>query len=412
LPIDLLQLIGAHTSERLAEVVTLTLTNYGITPAKLGYFVLDNASNNDTAVAALAHSFDFIPSHRRLHCGPHTLNLVGQMIIFGRDKSVYNNAGGNLDDEEKFLQEWRKDGPLGTLIAIINYIKTPQQYNLFSNFQKLANAKLPTDQRRILEPIKPVVTRWNSFYCAFERAAHLQAAYNSYANYHIKSISQANAIALGRNNKLPAAPTWMRSTGLTTADWAVITEYIDLLRPLKYASKRLEGRGKSGKFGAIYEVIPVFEFLLCELETRCNQYKHVDYNAHAEAPEDQLAINLRAAWRKANEYYSKLDDSPAYYTAVCLHPYYKHYCNNSWADNARWLDINDAAFRQLWAQYKPTALPISRNQPPTLGDIDDAIDALVNHDKGNRKLHLDEYEQWCLYKAKWTKEQHNSGNVI
>jgi hypothetical protein len=126
----------------------------------------------------------------------------------------------------------------------------------------------------------------------------------------------------------------MRSTRLTTANWAVITEYIDLLRPLKYASERLEGRGKSGKFRAIYEVIPVFEFLLHKLETRCNQYEHVDYNAYAKAPKYHLAINLRAAWRKANEYYSKLDDSPACYAAVCLYLYYKNYCNNSWADKA------------------------------------------------------------------------------
>jgi hypothetical protein len=67
--------------------------------------------------------------------------------------------------------------------------------------------------------------------------------------------------------------------------------------------------------------------------------------------------------------------------------------NNSWADNARWLDINDAAFRQLWAQCKPTAPPLSRNQPPSSGDADDAIDALVNHDKGNSELHLDEQGQ-------------------
>jgi hypothetical protein len=134
LPIDLPQLTGAHTSERLAEVVTSTLTSYSITPAKLSYFVLDNASNNDTTVAALARSFDFIASYRRLRCGPHTLNLVGKMIIFSRDKGAYDNASSNLDDKERFLQEWRKDGPLGTLIAIINYIKTPQQYDLFSNF--------------------------------------------------------------------------------------------------------------------------------------------------------------------------------------------------------------------------------------------------------------------------------------
>jgi hypothetical protein len=76
LPIDLPQLIGAYTSKRLAKVVTLTLINYGITPAKLGYFVLNNASNNNTAVAALARSFSFILSYRRLRCGPYTLNLV------------------------------------------------------------------------------------------------------------------------------------------------------------------------------------------------------------------------------------------------------------------------------------------------------------------------------------------------
>jgi hypothetical protein len=74
--------------------------------------------------------------------------------------------------------------------------------------------------------------------------------------------------------------------------------------------------------------------------------------------------------------------------------------------------VNNAAFKQLWAQYKPTAPPLSRNQPPNSGDIDDAIDALVNHGKDNNKLHLDEYEQWRKYELKWTKEQHNSGNVI
>jgi hypothetical protein len=62
----------------------------------------------------------------------------------------------------------------------------------------------------------------------------------------------------------------MRSTRLTSTDWVVITKYINLLRPLQHATERLEGRGKSGKFGAIYEVILVFEYLLAELETRCN----------------------------------------------------------------------------------------------------------------------------------------------
>jgi hypothetical protein len=121
----------------------------------------------------------------------------------------------------------------------------------------------------------------------------------------------------------------MRSSSLTAADWAVITEYQEALKPLKEATLRLKGRGKDGKYGAIYEVIPVYEHVLNCLEERLQLYRDVDFNAHCEAPEDHLKINLNAAWRKANNYYSKLDATLIYYAAACLHPYYKFYCENS-----------------------------------------------------------------------------------
>jgi hypothetical protein len=84
---------------------------------------------------------------------------------------------------------------------IINYIKTLQQYDLFTDFQRLANRDLPAHkQLKILELVKLVVTWWNSFYAAFERAAHLHSAYNSYVGYHINSVAvtDAHAIAKGR----------------------------------------------------------------------------------------------------------------------------------------------------------------------------------------------------------------------
>jgi hypothetical protein len=75
------------------------------------------------------------------------------------------------------MSEWRRDGPLGVLLGIVNYIKTPQQYALFADFQRLAYRELPAnappDKRKILEPVKPVITRWNSFYSCFERAVQL-----------------------------------------------------------------------------------------------------------------------------------------------------------------------------------------------------------------------------------------------
>ncbi|KAB2100112.1 hypothetical protein AG0111_0g11741 [Alternaria gaisen] len=43
------------------------------------------------------------------------------------------------------------------------------------------------------------------------------------------------------------------------------------------------------------------------LEARAHPYEQVDFN-HAEASEDYLHVNLRAAWSKANDYYNNLDN--------------------------------------------------------------------------------------------------------
>jgi hypothetical protein len=68
-----------------------------------------------------------------------------------------------VDAEHKLISEWRSDSPLGVLLGVINYIKTLQQYELFASFQQLAYYSLPPDATenncKILEPVKPVVTR-------------------------------------------------------------------------------------------------------------------------------------------------------------------------------------------------------------------------------------------------------------
>jgi hypothetical protein len=152
------------------------------------------------------------------------------------------------------------------LLDIINYIKTPQQYALFEKYQRLAHDELPANapssKREIKEPVKPVVTRWNSYYDCFARAIELQFAINAYTNHHIQRVQTEDAYARSRGNKLPDAPEWMRGNGLNAADWQVITEYIDILGPLKQATKRLEGCSINGAFGAVAEIIPVFDFLL------------------------------------------------------------------------------------------------------------------------------------------------------
>ncbi|KAG9379951.1 Dimer-Tnp-hAT domain containing protein [Pyrenophora tritici-repentis] len=397
-PIALPQLSGAHSGEMMAEVVIETLQDFGINAQSIGYFVLDNAINNDCTVEVLAHKYGFNAAHRRLRCGPHTLNLVGQTLLWGKDGDAFNNDARELHDEHDFMEEWRRVGPLGVLLSVISYIKTPQQHKLFEDFQRLAHKELPADalaeERKVLEPVKPVVTRWNSYYSCFERAVKLQSAINAYSLHHIRRVRDEDTWAESRGNKQPVAQSWMRSDGLGAADWAVITEYMDVLKPLKTATERLEGRGKSGGFGSIAEVIPVLEYLLSYYEQRVNSYAAVDYNAHPEAPEDHLATNLRAAWAKADDYYSKLDDSPAYYAATILHPYYKHYLDKVWSDKPDWIATNNSSFRALWAQYDTLPRAV-RPLRVISNDMDEAIDALINPSSSDEASAAeDEYTRW------------------
>jgi hypothetical protein len=75
----------------------------------------------------------------------------------------------------------------------------------------------------------------------------------------------------------------------------VVTKYLDILKPLKSATKRLKRHSKSGRFSAITKIILVFKYILAYYEQRVKAYKAVDYNAHNKSPKDYFAINLRAA---------------------------------------------------------------------------------------------------------------------
>ncbi|KAG9387530.1 hypothetical protein A1F94_000422 [Pyrenophora tritici-repentis] len=241
--------------------------------------------------------------------------------------------------EDFYMKEWRKEGPLGVYLDIINYINTPKQWSASGGTR---------------EPIKPCVTRWNSYYDCFKRGVQLQQAINAYATYHIRETEQADEQAAIRGNKLPDVPRWMRSDGLTAADWAVITEYMAILQPLKFATDRLQGRGKCGRFGALYEVIPVFESVITELDARLRPYESVNHEP-SEAPEDHIPINLRAARRKASNYFTKILQSPIYYAATALHPRYKTYSKRFWRDKPTQLSTAHAKFLRVWAAYKPAA---------------------------------------------------------
>ncbi|KAI2485933.1 hypothetical protein Ptr902_00066 [Pyrenophora tritici-repentis] len=208
------KLHGAHTGNNIALVAATILRLFGVNDTSVGYFVLNNVSNNDTAVESLAEEFNFT----------------------GKDRSAYENDAAHLDDEEKYIDKWRKYGPIGVLFDR----DEAEAIGVTANIWQL---------------IKPVKTRWNSYFDTFVRAAELHSPIDSYIKFKLKEHSAATALSRRRKNRelLPAAQPrlYVREGGLSGKDWATITEYIQLLEPFAEATRLLEGRGQHGRHGAI-----------------------------------------------------------------------------------------------------------------------------------------------------------------
>ncbi|KAH7459074.1 hypothetical protein FOMA001_g20312 [Fusarium oxysporum f. sp. matthiolae] len=71
---------GANIGHEIIEI----LESYEISEEKIGYFTLDNAQNNDTAMDTIGERFKFHGKERRGRCFGHVINLVVKAILFGR----------------------------------------------------------------------------------------------------------------------------------------------------------------------------------------------------------------------------------------------------------------------------------------------------------------------------------------
>jgi hypothetical protein len=72
---------GKHSGANISSLVSDTLTTIRIDKEHVGYFVLDNAANNDAAVEFLAEDLSFYAPYRWLRCTCYILNLAAQEII-------------------------------------------------------------------------------------------------------------------------------------------------------------------------------------------------------------------------------------------------------------------------------------------------------------------------------------------
>jgi hypothetical protein len=76
----LLEQSSPHLGVNIANNVAAIIHYYNLED-KIGYFITNNAANNDTCLEELGAKFNFNPLHRRLRCSSHKINLVARALL-------------------------------------------------------------------------------------------------------------------------------------------------------------------------------------------------------------------------------------------------------------------------------------------------------------------------------------------
>ncbi|KAF4546955.1 Hypothetical protein D9617_87g078060 [Elsinoe fawcettii] len=367
---------GRHTGANLAETIGALIAHYNLQD-RVGYFVTDNASNNDTCLDFLGREFGFKMPDSRIRCCGHIFNLCSQAVLFGVDAEAFEHEIEDPALEEVQLSRCRHKGPCGKLHNVIHYIEaSPQRIDRLNDLElKLNSANQPPDKKAIYALVKDVSTWCNSFDKAIKRALYLRGSIDDFS---------------GRPQ--PREPAIV-SDMLTNDDWTVLTQYHELLQPLPEATVRLQGHA-GGRFGCIWQLLPAFEYLLRHFEEQRQRHpvpaesSQLDPSLLTSESHFSTACNL--GWQKLDEYYTKLDESPVYVAAVVLHPRLKWRWFRRWPE--AWLAAAKIPFSKLWSHYAVKQTDASRraSRPPRkndwFSDEEDEGAEMDEHDELNQYL--------------------------
>ncbi|EAQ85647.1 hypothetical protein CHGG_06900 [Chaetomium globosum CBS 148.51] len=189
-----------HTGENIAEAILDVIRNYGI-EKKIGYFTVDNATNNDAALKII------------------------ECDAFEREVST------SLLTTQHEHEQWRRKGPIG---------QTSGRKKLISAQEQRIREASEGEKIKKHTPVGVVTdnaTRWLSQYFMMERALQLQPFYETFlfeAKLHVDSQATVNLV------RRSAAPANEPISLVQGASWDLLDGYEFLLESLERAKARVE----------------------------------------------------------------------------------------------------------------------------------------------------------------------------
>ena len=288
--LGLQRFLGPHTGSNQAGHFWKVAEDFNLT-CKIGYFTLDNATNNDSALIEISYflsniSISFDPIKRRLRCFGHVINLVVKSFLWGLDVeafecevSGYEDSGSSEAIEE--ILAWRKRGPVGKPHNICVWICwTPQRRDAFE--QKVQQQVSNLTDASV--PIVGCITRWGGDNDALTRAFLLRDPIEEFVASAI-----CNDCGHRDTNNLHA----LHHDELSREDWDELRSILNILEPFKAWSLRLQGKYQNG---SLYEIFPTMDELLSHLEAAKDLYANpVKHGEH-------LRGSINNAWVKLDKY--------------------------------------------------------------------------------------------------------------
>lgn len=196
-------------------------------------------------------------------------------------------------------------------------------------------------------------TRWNSAFTAIQRGLRLREAIN---------------LLLAEENGPP------QEDKLDNEDWDELRKIYDGLKPFNAITLRLQGYGKAGSHGVIWEALPALDYLLRKAEAfiRSEGFEPGEdgpiqrtrggrrLTTHTATQPSPIVICYHNAWEVLNKYNCKTDENHEIYAAATLlNPTLrKAFFLDSWTgDAAEYITPMLVRNETLWrTQYMPNSV--------------------------------------------------------
>jgi hypothetical protein len=223
---------------------------------------------------------------------------------------------------------------------------------------------------QVKKPVDVVLdnlTRWHSTLYMMRRALELRPFLEDLIEKVTLEFNKECRNGIKRKGEIPLC--LCEESLLSENDWKVIELMDKVLVNFEEALRMLEGDAQSrvrrgghiGAYGNMWDVASTYEFLMDSLE---------EWKAVAEDYPDpeHFKVNINLGWDKMNDYYTKLDETPAYYASAILNPVSRWaYFENTWTDKPQqpWLQGAKRMVRDLWEEeYKLLPIPLILHEGP------------------------------------------------